>query len=31
MKIASFFVLGLVFVGLGFVYNRNKEQIRKLL
>ena len=31
LKIASFFVLGLVFVGLGFVYNRNKEQIKKLL
>ena len=31
LKIAAFFVLGLVFVGLGFVYNRNKEQIKKLL
>ncbi len=31
LKIASFFVLGLVFVGLGFIYNHYKEQIRKLL
>lgn len=31
LKIVSFFVLGLVFVGLGFVYNRNREQINKLL
>ena len=30
-KIASFFVLGLVFVGLGFVYNRFREMINKLL
>jgi hypothetical protein len=30
-KIASFFVLGLVFVVLGFVYNRYREQINKLL
>jgi hypothetical protein len=30
-KIASFFVLGLVFVGLGFVYNRYREKINKLL
>ena len=30
-KIASFFVLGLVFVGLGFVYNRFREKINKLL
>jgi hypothetical protein len=31
MKIASFFVMGLVFIGLGFVYNRFKQQIKKLL
>ena len=30
-KIASFFVLGMVFVGLGFVYNRFREKINKLL
>ena len=30
-KIASFFVLGLVFVGLGFVYNRFRAKINKLL
>ena len=30
-KIASFFVLGLVFVVLGFVYNRYREKINKLL
>jgi MFS family permease len=31
MKIASFFVMGLVFIGLGFVYTRFKDQIKKLL
>lgn len=31
MKIVSFFVMGLVFIGLGYVYTRFKEQIRKLL
>jgi len=31
MKIASFFVMGGVFLGLGFVYTRFKEQIKKLL
>ena len=30
-KIASFFVLGMVFVGLGFVYNRFREKINKML
>jgi len=31
MKIASFFVMGTVFIGLGFVYNRFREKIRELL
>ena len=31
MKIASFFVMGLVFIGLGFVYTRFKDKIKKLL
>ncbi|MDB4720412.1 DUF2339 domain-containing protein [Verrucomicrobiales bacterium] len=31
MKIASLFVLGAVFVGLGYVYTRYKEKINKLL
>ncbi len=31
MKIASFFVMGGVFLGLGFVYTRFKEQIKNLL
>jgi len=31
MKIVSFFVMGMVFLGLGYVYTRFKEQIRKLL
>jgi uncharacterized membrane protein len=31
MKIVSFFVMGLVFIGLGYVYTRFKEQIRKML
>ncbi|MGI9241902.1 MAG: hypothetical protein ACR2RV_13955, partial [Verrucomicrobiales bacterium] len=31
MKIASFFVIGLIFVGLGYIYNHNKETIKKLL
>ena len=30
-QIASFFFSGLVFLGLGFVYNKFKEQIRKVL
>ena len=29
--IASFFVMGLVFIGLGFVYTRFKDKIKKLL
>jgi hypothetical protein len=31
MKIASFFVMGGVFLGLGFVYTRFHEQLKKLL
>ena len=31
MKIASFFVMGGVFIGLGYVYTRFKEQIKNLL
>ncbi|MBE87621.1 MAG: hypothetical protein CMO69_07800 [Verrucomicrobiales bacterium] len=31
MKIASFFVMGGVFLGLGFVYNRYRESLKKLL
>ena len=31
MKIASFFVMGCVFIGLGFVYTRYQEQLKKLL
>jgi len=31
MKIASFFVMGGVFIGLGFVYTRYQEQLKKLL
>ena len=31
MKIASFFVMGGVFLGLGFVYTRYQEQLKKLL
>ena len=31
MKIASFFVMGGVFIGLGFVYTRFKEQLKYLL
>ncbi|HAA88812.1 MAG TPA: hypothetical protein DCE22_11180 [Verrucomicrobiales bacterium] len=31
MKIASLFVLGAIFVGLGYVYTRYKEKINKLL
>ena len=31
MKIASFFVMGTIFLGLGFVYNRFREKIRELL
>jgi type VI protein secretion system component VasF len=31
MKIASFFVMGLVFIGVGFVYTRFKDKIKKLL
>jgi hypothetical protein len=31
MKIASFFVMGGVFLGLGFVYTRYREQLKKLL
>ncbi len=31
MKIASFFVMGAVFLGLGFVYNRYRESLKKLL
>ena len=31
MKIASFFVMGGVFLGLGFVYNRYREPLKKLL
>jgi len=31
MKIASFFVIGGVFLGLGFVYTRFHEQLKKLL
>ena len=31
MKIASFFVMGGVFLGLGYVYTRFKEQIKNLL
>ena len=31
MKIASFFVMGGVFIGLGFVYTRYHEQLKKLL
>jgi hypothetical protein len=30
-KIASFFVMGGVFIGLGFVYTRYQEQLKKLL
>ena len=30
-KIASFFVMGLAFIGLGFVYTRFKDKIKKLL
>ena len=31
MKIASFFVMGGVFIGLGYVYTRYQEQLKKLL
>ena len=31
MKIASFFVMGTIFIGLGFVYNRFRDKIRELL
>ena len=31
MKIASFFVMGVVFLGLGFVYTRYRDQLKKLL
>ena len=31
MKIASFFVMGGIFLGLGFVYNRYREFLKKLL
>ena len=31
MKIASFFVMGGVFIGLGFVYTRYHERLKKLL
>ena len=31
MKIYSFFVMGGVFIGLGFVYTRYQEQLKKLL
>ena len=31
MKIASFFVMGGVFLGLGFVYTRYRDQLKKLL
>ncbi len=31
MKITSFFVMGGVFLGLGFVYNRYRESLKKLL
>ena len=31
MKIASFFVMGGIFLGLGFVYNRYRESLKKLL
>jgi VIT1/CCC1 family predicted Fe2+/Mn2+ transporter len=30
-KIASVFVMGFVFLGLGFVYTRYQEQLKKLL
>ena len=30
-RIASLFVMGCVFLGLGFVYTRFKEQLKKLL
>ena len=30
-KIASFFVMGGVFLGLGFVYTRYRDQLKKLL
>ena len=31
MRIASLFVIGCVFLGLGFVYTRFQEQLKKLL
>jgi len=31
MRIASLFVMGCVFLGLGFVYTRYQEQLKKLL
>ena len=31
MKIASFFVMGGVFLGLGFVYTRYRDSLKKLL
>ena len=31
LKIASVFVMGGVFLGLGFVYTRYQEQLKKLL
>ena len=31
MRIASLFVMGCVFLGLGFVYTRYQEQLNKLL
>jgi len=31
LKIASVFVMGFVFLGLGFVYTRYPEQLKKLL
>ena len=31
MRIASLFVIGCVFLGLGFVYTRYQEQLKKLL